>query len=107
PPELAAGTAALLSPGNLNEALMELGATVCTPANPSCLLCPVGEHCQARIRGVQAQYPEVIEKAAVPTWKLRAWLVADARGRILLARREESGLFGGLWEVPTERIEKS
>ena len=97
-----------ISVGDLNEALMELGATICTPSStPACLLCPIAAHCQARIRGVQAQYPEAIEKAAVPTWKLRAWLVEDKRGRILLARREESGLFGGLWEVPTERIVKS
>ena len=92
------------SPGDLNQALMELGATVCTPKSPDCAHCPVAEFCLARKNGVQADYPESPEKTDVPSWKLRAWIVEDAAGRILLAQREASGLFGGLWEVPTERI---
>ena len=92
------------TPGDLNQALMELGATVCTPRSPDCARCPVARFCRANELGVQADYPETPAKTDVPTWKLRAWVVEDAAGRILLARREESGLFGGLWEVPTERM---
>ncbi len=92
------------SPGDLNQALMELGATVCTPKSPDCSHCPLAEFCLAKKNGVQADYPESPEKSDVPSWKLRAWIVEDATGRILLAQREASGLFGGLWEVPTERI---
>jgi A/G-specific adenine glycosylase len=92
------------TPGDLNQSLMELGATICTPKSPDCTRCPVAKFCLARKQGQQAEFPESPEKAEVPSWKLRAWIVEDSAGRILLARREESGLFGGLWEVPTERV---
>jgi len=88
--------------GDLNQALMELGATVCTPQNPQCLLCPISEHCQARARGQQDQYPEVLAQKKSPVWKITAWLVTDAKGRTLFAQRSADGLFGGLWEVPME-----
>ena len=92
------------SPGALNQALMELGATVCTPKSPDCPHCPLAEFCLANKNGAQAEYPESPEKADVPSWALRAWIVEDSSGRILLAQREASGLFGGLWEVPTELV---
>lgn len=88
--------------GDLNQALMELGATVCTPQNPQCLLCPVSEHCAARERGQQDLYPEVLAQKKSPVWKLTAWLVTDAQGRTLFAQRGAGGLFGGLWELPME-----
>lgn len=92
-----------IRPGDLNQALMELGATVCTPANPQCLLCPVGELCEARKKGVQDQYPEVLTAKKSPVWKLTAWLVRDVDGRVLFAQRNADGLFGGMWELPTEK----
>jgi len=88
--------------GDLNQALMELGATVCTPQNPQCLLCPVSEHCSARAKGQQDQYPEVLTAKKSPVWKITAWLVTDTKGRTLFAQRSADGLFGGLWEVPME-----
>jgi A/G-specific adenine glycosylase len=91
------------APGDHNESMMELGATVCTPTSPDCARCPVAAFCQAKARGLQSKYPETPEKKKVPSLKLTAWIVEDKHGRILLARREESGLFGGLWEVPMER----
>jgi A/G-specific adenine glycosylase len=94
------------TPGDLNESLMELGATVCTPASPDCQGCPVAEFCAAKKKGLQSEFPEPPAKKTVPSWKLTAWIVEDESGRILLARRAENGLFGGLWEVPMERDSK-
>jgi A/G-specific adenine glycosylase len=92
-----------VNPGDLNQALMELGATVCTPRAPECSRCPVSTHCAAFKHKKQDAFPQIAKKAAVPVWKLRAWIVRDSRGRMLFAQREPDGLFGGLWEVPTER----
>ena len=91
------------SPGDLNQALMELGATVCLPRSPSCAICPLSLCCLARKNGLQNEYPQLEGKAAVPVWQLRAWIVKNARGELLFAQRGAKGLFGGLWEVPTER----
>jgi A/G-specific adenine glycosylase len=96
---------ASLYPGDLNQSLMELGATICTPRNPVCARCPLAEHCRAHKTGEQHNYPQLEQKAAVSTWTLRAGVVEDAKGRLLFAKRESEGLFGGLWEVPTERVE--
>jgi len=91
-----------VDPGDLNQALMELGATVCTPRGPECSRCPAAAHCLAFKNNKQAAFPEIAKKAASPVWKLRAWIVRDKRGHMLFAQRESEGLFGGLWEVPTE-----
>jgi len=91
-------------PGDFNQALMELGATICSPRSPQCLICPVNAHCLAYAQSKQELFPQVEKKAEVPRWPLRAWIVRDSRGRLLFAQREPDGLFGGLWEVPTEKI---
>ncbi len=87
-------------PSELNQAVMDLGASLCAPATPSCPLCPWREPCVARRLGLQAEIPP----ARKPTARRRlSWVAAvlrDERGRILLARRPERGLFGGLWELP-------
>jgi A/G-specific adenine glycosylase len=89
--------------GDLNQALMELGATVCAPRSPDCGHCPLAKECLARKDNVQEQYPELVKKASSPVWPLRAWIVSDSAGNMLFAQRQPDGLFGGLWEVPTER----
>ena len=87
-------------PGAWNQALMELGATVCRPKDPSCLLCPARAHCQALALGRVDQLPPPKVRRA-PT-RLRLAVAAWRKtGRVLLGRREERGLFGGLWELPT------
>ncbi|HEY3320351.1 MAG TPA: A/G-specific adenine glycosylase [Planctomycetota bacterium] len=91
------------NPGDLNQSLMELGATLCRPRQPLCDECPVAAHCAARRTGRQEEFPTPMKKNKVPVWNLRAWIALDASGRVLLARRNSGGLFGGLWEVPTER----
>ncbi|MDP2306171.1 MAG: A/G-specific adenine glycosylase [Pseudomonadota bacterium] len=82
---------------DFNQALMELGATVCTPLSPSCLLCPIRAGCA----GVHApdRYPAKEKKAAVPEAVAVAALLRS-EGRLLLARRPPTGLLAGLWELP-------
>ncbi|MEP7124170.1 MAG: A/G-specific adenine glycosylase [Byssovorax sp.] len=86
-------------PGRFNEALMELGATVCTPRDPRCGGCPVEALCAARASGRVLELPVIEAKKKVPVVKMVA-AVLRSGPRVLLARREEGGLFGGLWEPP-------
>jgi len=95
--ELARGEA----PGDLNQALMELGATVCVPKNPSCDGCPLRGDCRARARGLQNELPRVAPKAAPRKVELRC-LVVEHRGALVLGKRREEALYGGLWEPPLE-----
>ena len=87
------------APGDLNQALMELGATVCTPRAPRCASCPVAKRCDAHGAGDAEQLP-----VKAPRGKPRrvegvaAWVVR--RGRALAVRRPERGLLGGLWDLP-------
>lgn len=93
--------------GDFNQALMELGATVCTPHRPSCLLCPLAASCEARARSQQELYPP--PKAARPIPVVQAVSVilspqprpARLASPVLLLRRPASGLWGGLWEPPS------
>ena len=91
-------------PGDLNQAIMELGATLCTPRNPSCLICPIREACDAAAAGDAETLP--IKRKKTKQTKMRAvaaWLERD--GRILVVRRPEEGLMAGLWELPGGEIE--
>jgi A/G-specific adenine glycosylase len=86
-------------PGDFNQALMELGAIVCTPERPRCELCPVAERCRAQLEGRQLELPVPRRRKAPERVRLVAVVVRSPRG-ILLARRPPGGLFGGLWEPP-------
>jgi len=86
--------------GDFNQALMELGALVCTPRSPHCLTCPVMEHCAARLSGRQEELP-IKTKAKKPKPQHRlAVLIEDANGRVLARQRPEQGLLARLWELP-------
>jgi A/G-specific adenine glycosylase len=88
--------------GEANEALMELGATVCTPgANPSCGACPLSERCEARRLGVQDRIPKP-KKAKAPTkWWMAVLVIRDDQGRLLCERRGPEGLWAGLRQPVT------
>ncbi len=86
-------------PGDWNQALMELGATVCTPRAPSCEACPVARVCQARALGLERHLPLVVPKRP-PVEMRRVALVLASGSAVLLARRRSEALFGGLWEPP-------
>jgi A/G-specific adenine glycosylase len=87
-------------PGAWNQALMELGATVCTPRKPACAECPAGALCEARSRGLVGDLPRKAAKKPPKTVRLAA-LVLESTAGVLLARRKEGELFGGLWEPPS------
>jgi A/G-specific adenine glycosylase len=86
-------------PGDWNQALMELGATVCTPRKPACLLCPVTAFCAARAQGDPERFPAPAKRAKAKPVRAIAGLCTRA-GRVLLVRRPSHGLLGGLWELP-------
>ena len=86
-----------------NQALMDLGATVCIPRGPRCLLCPLGDLCKARAAGEQERLPRKAAAEPTPHFDVVAALVRR-RGRILIAKRPSDGLLGGLWELPGGRI---
>ncbi|MCA9538869.1 MAG: A/G-specific adenine glycosylase, partial [Myxococcales bacterium] len=88
-------------PGDTNQALMELGALICTPKRPKCLLCPLQAACQARAAGDAESLPARPPRKARPRLQLVAGLARDAEGRIWFGRRPEEGLLGGLWSLPS------
>jgi len=92
------------APGDWNQALMELGATVCSPRKPACPACPVREHCRARALGIEAELPETRVRRAPVDVTVAAALVEED-GRLLLVRRAEGRLLGRMWEVPQTSLE--
>lgn len=86
-------------PGDWNQALMELGATVCTPRSPRCDVCPLAKTCVANAEGITDQLP-VVERKAAAALEWRTAIVARKGAKILLAQRALEARFGGLWEPP-------
>jgi A/G-specific adenine glycosylase len=91
-------------PGDWNQALMELGATVCTARHPGCGACPVRSHCRARALGVVGELPEGRARRA-PLAVVVAAALVERDGRVLLVRRPEGRLLGRMWEVPQTSLE--
>ena len=87
-------------PGDFAEALMDLGATVCTPMRPNCLICPISEFCRAKAEGNPERYPIKPAKAAKPI-RRGAVFIAVHGGDVLLERRPDKGLLGGMLGLPT------
>jgi len=92
------------SPGDVNQALMELGATVCTPRRPDCAACPVAACCIALATGRANALPVKARATAARRVDAIAWLIRSADGRWLVGRRPERGLLGGLWEFPLTHV---
>ena len=87
------------APGELNEALMELGARICVPGKPRCDQCPVAGHCAGLAAGVAATLP-VKAKKKKPKAVVLAVALVEREGRLLLVRRPSEGLWGGMWGFP-------
>ena len=87
--------------GDFAQAMMDLGATVCLPRGPRCLLCPLEAGCTARKAGIEQDLPRRQPKAAKPTRRAVAFWVMGPQGELLLRRRPEKGLLGGMMEVPS------
>ncbi len=92
-------------PGAFNQAMMELGALVCRPLNPDCGACPVRNQCAARREGDPSRYPVRSPRREIPAARIAVGIVSR-RGRVLITRRPESGLLGGLWEFPGGKVAK-
>jgi A/G-specific adenine glycosylase len=91
--------------GDYNQALMDLGATLCTPRNPACSLCPLKPICQASALGVQEQRPILEARLAIPHYIVTAAIIEDGDGKVLITRRPSKGLLGGMWEFPGGKLE--
>jgi A/G-specific adenine glycosylase len=87
--------------GDCAQALMDLGATICTPKRPSCLMCPIASDCAARAQGIEALLPMRPAKPERPSRVGLAYLAMREDGCVLLRRRPEAGLLGGMLEVPS------
>jgi len=92
-------------PGDYNQALMELGATVCTPRDPQCMICPVRQHCLALSRGTVAKRPAPKKRRAPKSVDFVSLVLLTPEGRTLLARRPDEGLLARLWEFPTLEVD--
>jgi A/G-specific adenine glycosylase len=89
-------------PGDFAQAMMDLGATICTPRRPACVLCPLSEGCLARIAGTMELYPVKAAKKPKPARQGAAFVAVRAGdGAIFLRRRPETGMLGGMDEPPT------
>ncbi|MFW6184933.1 MAG: A/G-specific adenine glycosylase [Chloroflexota bacterium] len=98
--ELAATLVPETRPGDFNQALMELGQRVCTPATPDCHRCPLAEPCLARQRGTQLERPVRPPRQNRPHHHVAAGVIWNEDERFLIAQRPLEGLLGGLWEFP-------
>jgi A/G-specific adenine glycosylase len=91
-------------PGEFNQAMMELGARVCTPRAPRCVTCPIRGGCEARALGRQSRLPVRRAKRPLPHHQIVAAAI-EKNGRFLLGKRPPDGLLGGLWEFPGGKVE--
>ena len=91
--------------GRWNEAMMELGATVCLPRSPRCDKCPLAGVCRARALGIQEKLPTKAAKKRLPHYDVTAAVIRK-RGRVLIAQRPVGGMLGGLWEFPGGKRER-
>lgn len=93
------------NPRDFNQALMDLGATVRTAKNPTCLLCPWRGNCQGYNLGVQSELPMREASSTVPHKVIGVAAIWNGEGQILIDRRKQNGLLGGLWEFPGGKLE--
>ncbi|OQY43205.1 MAG: hypothetical protein B6240_12955 [Desulfobacteraceae bacterium 4572_87] len=92
------------NPGEFNQAMMELGALVCTPQNPRCNDCPLARKCVVFKDKVVEEYPRRIRKAPIPEYRIAVGVIWKD-SRVLITQRKPEGLLGGLWEFPGGKIQ--
>ena len=88
-------------PGDYTQAMMDLGSAICVPRAPKCVLCPLSAACRARASGAAPDLPARAAKTEKPTRRGIAFWLANPAGAVLLRRRPEQGLLGGMMEVPS------
>jgi len=87
-------------PSSFNQALMELGALICTPKSPMCMFCPVMEHCEAYEEGIQEQLPVKAKKAKQKKKPYKSVIIKNEKGEVIIEKRPETGLLANLWQFP-------
>jgi len=92
------------APGDFNQAMMDLGASICTPKRPRCRECPVRRYCRAYATGRQEDLPVRRAGKAIPHHEIVAAVIRK-NGRFLLGKRPEGGMLAGLWEFPGGKVE--
>ncbi|MDE0017812.1 MAG: A/G-specific adenine glycosylase [Candidatus Poribacteria bacterium] len=95
------------APGLFNQAVMELGAMVCRPQSPTCLVCPVNAFCEAFDTMRQDEFPKRRASKPTPEHHLAVGVIYNSIGEVLLTQRQLDGLLGGLWEFPGGEIADS
>ncbi|MEP6827521.1 MAG: A/G-specific adenine glycosylase, partial [Aestuariivirga sp.] len=100
--ELAQGLVPQLRAGDFAQAMMDLGATICTPKSPACGNCPWVDDCVAKAKGLQAVLPRKAPKKSVPTRYGQVYWITDHKGRVLVRQRPMTGLLAGMTEFPSQ-----
>ncbi|TVQ51921.1 MAG: A/G-specific adenine glycosylase, partial [Spirulina sp. DLM2.Bin59] len=90
---------------DFNQAIMDLGATVCLPKQPLCLICPWRSPCLAHTQNLQTQLPMREATAPLPHKNIGVAVIQNDQGQVLIDRRKDEGLLGGLWEFPGGKLE--
>ena len=105
--ELAAAATPDDRAGDFAQALMDLGATICTPRSPACAICPIADDCLGRKMGIEGQLPARAAKASRPERYGAAFVAVSDAGNMLLRRRPPRGLLGGMMEIPSSGWESA
>ena len=92
--------------GLFAQAMMDMGATLCTRSKPACLLCPLKDDCLAHAEGRETDYPVKAKKQPKPSKFSDALLIENVDGDILWLQRPDNGIWGGLWSLPLQFVEK-
>ncbi|MGO3081694.1 MAG: A/G-specific adenine glycosylase [Psychrobacter celer] len=92
--------------GRFAQAMMDMGATLCTRSKPACLLCPLQEDCLAHAQRRETDYPVKAKKQPKPSKFSNALIIKDTDGKILWLQRPDNGIWGGLWSLPLQFVEK-
>jgi A/G-specific adenine glycosylase len=98
---LAAAMTPVVRPGDHAQAVMDLGATICTPKRPACGICPLVRACRGRLAGIAEALPRKAEKAVKPVRHGIAWLAVRGDGEVLVETRPPEGLLGGMLSLPS------
>jgi A/G-specific adenine glycosylase len=98
--KLAASLMPVKHPGDFNQALMDLGATICKAKNPDCLRCRIANLCQARLHDLQNVLPITRKAPAIPHRQAAAAVIRNSKGMLLIVQRPASGLLASLWKLP-------
>lgn len=92
--------------GDFNQALMDLGATICLPSAPLCSICPLQGYCAAFAHHTQNERPVLRPKKSIPEYQVVAAVIKNENGAFLLAKRPRGGMLAGLWEFPGGKVEE-